>query len=723
VALFEASTVQRLSDAFACLFDAALEAPDEDIAALALQPQSLPPGSTTEQAAAPSPVILPELFVEWAQRQPDAVAIVHEDDCLSYADLDARATRLAHRLLAVGSGPGDRVGICLPRSVEWLVAILAIWKAGAAYVPLDPSYPQARLRFMVEDAALTRSVAVGETMHLVAGIVADILNLDRIASGADCDRAAEKLPALPRVDAADLAYIIYTSGSTGQPKGVCIEHGNLSNLAENIAALVARELGTSVVRWAWNASLSFDASLQAISQLGYGAELHLLSDKQRQHPQLLLRMLAEQKVQVVDCTPSQLRIWLDAHAGGSLPMLLIGGEAIGSTLWSDLRARHRQDGQIAYNVYGPTEACVDATACRIDDNSPEESLGQCLDHVQAHVLDARCVPVPTGVVGELYLGGAGVGRGDVGADAQTQPRFVPDSFSAVAGARLYRTGDRVRRCQDGRLTFVGRSDGQCKLNGYRIEISEIEARLATVSGLQQSAAVVVHGAGGSRLLACVVTDEPTADSATVNERVRRALSETLPPYMVPSGCVLLDQLPLTASGKLDRRALQTWAAAGLDSAVYVAPIDALEQQMCALWQRLLEVERVGRSDDFFLLGGHSIAAIRLLSRLRSEFGWELSLRAVFEHPTVAALVALGRSTVDSPSRPTLIARRDAIDSPLSFAQQRIWFLQRLDEADAALNICGALHLSGPIDVNRLARSIDQIIERHALLRSAVIERR
>ena len=763
-ALWDEASIEAMADSLVCLLHASLDTPERAVSRLPiLSPRARVAAlgqDRAERAPAFDASTLPARFAAHARAHPDDLAVVCAEESCSYAALDAWSDRLAHALRARGVGAEQRVGLCLARSPALAAAVLAVLKAGAAYVPLDPAYPSDRLRHMIDDAALT-------------WVLGDSASLERFERSGDADADnpsparslrldeegfARELAGYPggpvavAPEASDLAYIVYTSGSTGRPKGVCVEHRSLDNLGQAIAGLVASEHGHARVRWAWNASLSFDASLQAISQLGFGATVHLLPETLRQSPAELARFLDRQAIDVLDCTPSQLRLLLDETGTARLPMLLLGGEAVGASLWRRLVDLNERVGQVAYNVYGPSETCVDATACRIDATRREESLGEWLPNVHGYVLDPHGEPLPDGVAGELYIGGAGVARGYWRQPALTEQRFLADPFVADASvadpsvtgprrenpldadpssppARMYRTGDLVRRGRDGRLVYLGRNDEQIKLNGFRIELGEIEAQLLRQPGVLDAAVLAsAQGENARGLVACLVASDRDGEAAAHDrliEDCRRALAAALPAYMVPGAFVLVEAMPLTPAGKIDRKALAAQAGGIALRRAYAPPRGALETRLCAVWAEVLGLERVGRDDDFFELGGHSIAAIRLVARLRRDLGWETPLRALFEAPTVAAL-ALASADFAAPADlgasvgPAAVPR-DGSALPLSFAQQRFWFLEQLDGPSAAYNIAGGLSLRGELDAAALAASLAAIVERHEILRTAFLD--
>lgn len=496
------------------------------------------------------------LFEHQAQRTPDAVAVVYEQRSLTYAELNGRANQLARYLRARGIGPNHLVALCLERSVEMVVGIIGILKAGAAYVPLDPSYPSERLAHMLDDAAprvvLTQDKLANSPLLTSASSVALDSQWHEIAG-----QSSDNLEPHARSTARDLAYVIYTSGSTGTPKGVMVEHGNVLNLWRALSsacgpAAPGRRVGL-------NASLTFDASVQQWVQLLSGCALFVIPQQLRLHPRMLLNFVDRHRIEMIDCTPSQLKAWLAAGLlqkyGSTLRTVLVGGEAIDAALWGRLV---RSPDVAFYNVYGPTECTVDSTFARLSDASTEPHIGRPLENTRVYLLDDSLSPVTLGESGEIYIGGAGVARGYMNRPALTAERFIADPFSQDPRERLYKTGDLGRWRPDGNIEYLGRGDQQVKIRGCRIELGEIEAQLLRHARVRQAAVIAQeNGLGEKRLIAHVVADASPGSGTTLRgEELRAHLQAALPEYMVPSAFVVLDRLPLTPSGKLDRRALQ-----------------------------------------------------------------------------------------------------------------------------------------------------------------------
>jgi amino acid adenylation domain-containing protein/non-ribosomal peptide synthase protein (TIGR01720 family) len=642
---------------------------------------------------------LPALFAAQAARTPGALAVADGRERLTYGELAARAGRVAAVLRARGVGPESRVAVCMERSVDLVAALLGVMRAGGAYVPVDPAYPAERIAFLLGDAGagivLVRS---GRRPALPEGVEAiDVGRMEGDAGSA---------PAADAVDPATLAYVIYTSGSTGRPKGVLVEHRSVANLA--FALREALPGAGEAPRVSLNGPVTFDTSVKQLVRLAFGGSLHLVPEEARADGAALGAWLRESRVDLFDCTPAQLRL-LRAEGGmegGGPADVLVAGEAIDPALWAGLA----EDGMRRYhNLYGPTECTVDVTAARVAGNAPV--LGRPLANVRAYVLDARGRPAPAGAPGELYVGGAGVARGYGGRPALTAERFVPDAFSGVPGARLYRTGDRVRRRGDGALEFLGRVDDQVKIRGFRVEPAEVAAALRRHPSVRDAAVVArEHGPGDVRLAAYVVGDAGA-------EELRRHMRRLVPEHMVPAAFAALDALPLTSHGKLDRRALAP-VDAGDDGAGYVAPRTPAEEVLCAVWAEVLDVPRVGVEDDFFALGGHSLLATRVIARVREAFGAEVPLRALLEARTVAALARQVRAAPAADALPPLVPAPRGEPLPLSFAQQRLWFLHQVDPGGSAYNVASALRVRGALEVDAFRRTLDALVERHEVLRTA-----
>jgi amino acid adenylation domain-containing protein len=591
------------------------------------------------EAPYPQDACIHELFEQQVAATPDAVAVVYENESLTYAELNVRANRLAHALIGLGVQPDDRVAICVERSLDMVIGLLGILKAGGAYVPLDPAQPDERLAWMLEDCAPVALLTQGAVSARLP-FTGHTLTLDAETTRAFVATQSAHTPASSTrgLNAAHLAYVIYTSGSTGRPKGVMIEHRSVLNLWKALERLQFVETGAGA-RIGLNASISFDASVQSLLQLLSGHCVVVLPQSVRADAEAFLRYAQSQSLDAFDCTPAQLALLLQAgladEAATYKPKaVLVGGESIGVPLWNSLKASRSTR---FFNVYGPTECTVDATACAIDEEGDTPVIGRPLSNTTAYILDPSGQPVPVGVAGELHIGGAGVARGYLNRPELTADRFLRDPFSENPEARMYKTGDLGRWLPDGSIEYLGRNDFQVKIRGFRIELGEIEAKLVQCDGVREAVVVAREdGPGDKRLVAYLVAQEGTVLSVT---DLREALSRHLPEYMFPSAFVPLESLPLTSNGKLDRKALPAPDALLLASREYEAPQGELEETLAVLWQNLLRAPRVGRHDNFFELGGHSLLVVQFIHRLQATTPYHVTVRDLFQHPSLSALAA------------------------------------------------------------------------------------
>ena len=642
-----------------------------------------------------------QLFEEQVEQTPNATALMFENAQLTYAELNAKSNQLAHHLQKLGVGPDVLVGICVERSLEMVVGLLGILKAGGAYVPLDPSYPKDRLAFMLEDAAPAVLLTQEKLLNDLPQSEARVLCLDRDWSEVQQeDNGNLSSGATPE----NLAYIIYTSGSTGKPKGVMIEHLALTNFLASMAdqpGLVQTDVLLAVT------TLSFDiAALEIFLPLVQGAKLAIVPREVVKDGEQLAAEVERLEVTVMQATPATWRLLvMSSWMKKTRLKVLCGGEALPLGLAHELLSRYDS----LWNMYGPTETTIWSSLQRVEVEGDAKYIGRPIANTQAYVLDEQMEPVPIGVASELYIGGAGVARGYLNRPKLTAERFVANPFGE---GRLYKTGDLVRWRADGNLEFLGRLDHQVKIRGFRIELGEIEAAILTHPAVREAVVVAREDASGDKRLVAhvVLEDEASLPSADL----RQFLKEALPEYMVPSAFMVMDKLPLTPSGKLDRRGLPAPdLSVMLREGEYVAPRTPVEETLCEIWAEVLGVEQVGIYDNFFELGGHSLLATKAISRVRKLLNVQLLLRTIFEQPTVALIAeCLSEPTAGGSSNLPLrsIARTNTL--PLSFAQQRLWFLNQIDPCSSFYNISLAFCLTGPIKIPELSSSLNEIVRRH-----------
>ncbi|WP_415835330.1 non-ribosomal peptide synthase/polyketide synthase, partial [Corallococcus soli] len=655
---------------------------------------------------------LPARFAEQVARAPEALALVSDAGDLTYARLDARANQLAHHLRASGIGEGSRVAVLLPRSPELIVSLLAVLKAGAAYVPVELSAPPERWSLLLEQSGAALIITLESLADELPALLTPLVLLDAEASLLTSQ--PETAPS-SQVTGDSLAYVLFTSGSTGLPKGVCVPHRAVLRLVVDNDFL--RFGPTEVVLQL--APAAFDASTLEI----WGALLN--------GAQLVLAPPGELSLARIADTVGHHRVttlWLTAalfeqmsvhhpEALVAVPQLLAGGDVLPPSRVREHLARMGADA-VFVNGYGPTENTTFSTTHAMhpgDAVGTTVPIGRPLPHSTVYVLDSALSPVPPGMPGELYVGGEGLAWGYLRQPSLTAERFLPHPFSATPGARLYRTGDRARWRPDGTLEFLGRTDFQVKLRGFRIEPGEVEAALRALPGVREAVAEVREDVVGDKRLVAYVVGE-----ALEGQALRSALQQQLPDHLIPSACVVLAALPLNAHGKLDRKALPA-PEVPVSTDAFVAPRDALEEQLAGLFGEVLHVERVGIHDDFFDLGGHSLLATQVVSRLRATLGVELPLGDLFAAPTVERLAvrvaALRGQEASRPGLPPLVPMPRTGPVPLSFAQQRLWFLDQLQPGSAFYNVPGILVLDGTLDAAALEQALRALVRRHEALRT------
>jgi amino acid adenylation domain-containing protein/non-ribosomal peptide synthase protein (TIGR01720 family) len=659
---------------------------------------------------------LVNLFEDQVDKTPDAIAVVFENQQLTYQELNTKANQLGHYLQTLGVKPEILVGICLERSFSLIIGILGILKAGGAYLPLDPSYPEARLAFMLEDAQtpvlLTQSSLTKKLPKTTALTIFLDVEIETL-SGLSQENPNSGLK--PE----NLAYVIYTSGSTGKPKGTLIIHQGLVNyLSWSVDTYqVAKGLGAPV-----HSSLGFDATITSLfSPLLAGQRILLLPDKQEVEA-VLTAIYSFRDWSLVKITPAHLEILNTLLSEEQLPgktrFLILGGEALPSSslsLWRTFAPNTR-----IINEYGPTETVVGCCIYEVDAKTPPEGIvpiGYPIANTQLYILDHFLQRVPIGVSGELHIGGDGIARGYLNRPELTAERFIKNPFSDNSNARLYKTGDLARYLPNGNIEYLGRIDNQVKIRGFRIELGEIEAVLEQHPSVQQNAVIVQETEEiGKRLIAYLI---PPPEQIIDKTELAAFLQERLPHYMVPSSFVILEAMPLTPNGKIDRRAL---ARLSLDNDLllaktFVAPQTPEEELLASIWADILSIPKIGLYDNFFELGGHSLLATQVMSRIRDTFAIELPLRDLFESPTLFALSTRLKQARQQSPLPAITSLNRSESLPLSFAQQRLWFLNQLEGPSATYNMPEALRLEGPLQQPALIQSLQELVQRHESLRT------
>ncbi|MCD2462850.1 amino acid adenylation domain-containing protein [Streptomyces sp. MBT42] len=667
----------------------------------------------TEREIEPGTVV--DAFAARALAHPDETALVAGRDELTYAELDARANTLARLLVARGVGPESFVGLALPRGTDLVVALLAVLKAGGAYLPLDLDYPADRLEFMVRDArpvCVLTTLAGAPAAPDVRGTETVVLDApDTLAALADLSSAPLDGPEAPALSGDHPAYVIHTSGSTGRPKGVVVPHAALANFLRMQAHELAMVPGERLVAVT---TISFDiAALELHTPLVSGATVVLADRDTVRDPAALAALVDTHRPAVMQATPSLWHALLEDGRPESLgtTKVLVGGEALPAAL----AERLTRSAASVTNVYGPTEVTVWATSAVLPpDHTGTPDIGLPFWNTRAHVLDSALRPAPDGRPGELYLAGAQLARGYLGRFALTAERFVADPYGPP-GSRMYRTGDLVRRRPDGRIDFLGRADDQVKVRGFRIELGEIESVLTARPEVARAVVVVREDVPGSQLLVGYVTASDGA--APDSDALRQASAERLPAYMVPSAVVVLDAFPLTANGKIDRRSLPAPDLAGQAAAGGRAPRDAREEIVTGVFADVLELESVGPDDDFFDLGGHSLLAGRVAARVRGALGTECGVRDVFEARIPAALAERLGTRAESTSRPELTAAVRPEVLPLSHAQRRLWFLHQMEGPSTTYNIPFVARFGELLDTEALDAALWDVVARHEALRT------
>lgn len=713
--VFEVGTVERLLAGYEKVFQWALAAPDREVNSISLlsqqELQQLIASSHSETAEYLLRSVH-QLFEQQARIIPEAIAVSHAGQRLSYRELNQKANQLARHLRGIGIGPETLAGICMERSPDAVTAILAVLKVGGTYVPLDPAYPAPRLQFMVEDARLRvvlthKGVAVDWLPENLAFIYLD-RDWPQVASHESHDLDISFSPEIT-------AYVIYTSGSTGRPKGVAISHRSLTHSTQ-ARWHVYKHKPTDYLLLS---SFSFDSSVAGFFWvLSQGGTLHIPAQSIHNDVQALVELIGQNKVTHLLCLPSFYNQILEeggAQKLSSLKVAIVAGESFSPEL-VDKHFKVLPEACL-YNEYGPTEGTVWSTVHRFNSGIRLERvpIGKPVPHVQIYVLSPGMEPVFPGVAGEIYIGGSGLACGYWNHPELTAERFLPDPISTEAGGRLYRTGDVGRWRPDGELEFLGRNDQQVKIRGYRIELGEIETALRAHSLVKQVVVLLREDKTGQKVLAAYLV--PEGDQPPDPDELRQHLKRALPGYMLPSHFTFLSQFPLGPNGKVDRSALPAPHSRGN---TYRAPRTATEEILSGIFAEVLDLDRVDIQDNFFDLGGHSLLANRLVNHIRRTMGLDLPLRAVFESATVADLAKCLKTEAGSalpPLEPQPRPRR----LPLSYAQQRLWFIDQLEGSSTEYNMPDALRLEGELDLAALRHAVNAIVQRHESLRTRFIE--
>ncbi|WP_193200007.1 non-ribosomal peptide synthetase, partial [Nostoc sp. MG11] len=728
--LFDDAAIARMAGHFQTLLEGIVANPEQCISQLPLltateQQQLLVEWNQTQRDYSHEQCIH-ELFELQAELTPDQVAIVFENQQLTYQELNSRANQLAHHLRDLGVKPDVLVGLCVERSLEMIVGLLGILKAGGAYLPLDPDYPQERLSFMLSDSQVTVLLTQQRLLEKLPQYEAQVVCLD---TGWQIISQLEQENYISEVSPTNLAYIIYTSGSTGQPKGVMIQHQSLVNFTQTAIIKYGLKSSDRILQFA---SISFDVAAEEIYPgLSCGATLILRNEEMLSSITTFVQKCRDWELTVLDLpTVYWHQITLELaqeiwQLPNSLRLVIIGGESALPTqlkLWQQYVNERPQ----LINAYGPTETTIEATLCNLSSLASTEyelevSIGRPIDNVHVYILDQNLQPLPIGIPGELHIGGAGLAKGYLNRPELTQEKFIPHPFSNEYQARLYKTGDLVRFQSNGSIEFLGRIDNQVKIRGFRIELGEIEATISQ-HPIVQTVAVIAREdvSGDQRLVAYLVINQQV--EPTINEW-RQFLGQKLPDYMIPSAFVYLESLPLTPNGKVDKKNLPTPEFHRHLQDIFVTPRNPVEEILAKIWIDVLGVEQVGIYDNFFELGGHSLLATQLISRVRTTFKVELPLRSLFEAATVAELAqCIQQWLQDVPlsNVPKLEAFPRNRQLPLSFAQQRLWFLNQLQPDDIAYNMPLAVKLQGQCKLNILEQSLSEIIRRHEALRTNFI---
>ncbi|MBD2360529.1 amino acid adenylation domain-containing protein [Anabaena minutissima FACHB-250] len=722
--LFEPTTIARMVENFQTLLASIVTNPEVAISELNIlsdrQRHQLLVEFNKTEADYPQDKCIHQLFEEQVARTPDSVAVVFDNQQLTYQQLNSRANQLAHHLQDLGVSPEVLVGICVERSLEMLIGMLGILKAGGAYVPLDPSYPQERLAFMLNDTQAPVLLTTQKLLTELPQTKAHVVCLD--TDWEAINHHSQENPQ-NRVQVNNLAYVIYTSGSTGKPKGAMNTHRGIYN---RLLWMQDTYQLTTSDRVLQKTPFSFDVSVwEFFWTLITGACLVIAQPGGHQDSAYLVKLIQQQQITTVHFVPSMLQVFLN-EAGledfQHLKRVICSGEALSFELKEKFFARC-PDIEL-HNLYGPTEAAIDVTfwQCQRHTQQGVVPIGRPIANTQIYLLDQQLQPVPIGVPGELHIGGVGLARGYLNLLQLTNEKFIPDLFSNQAGAKIYKTGDLARYLPNGDIEYLGRIDHQVKIRGFRIELGEIETCLSQYPAIQQAVVVAHEDESGNQILVgYLVPHHSTEITELTSSVLRKFLKQQLPEYMIPSVFVTLPALPLTSNGKIDRKALPVPEQIRPDlETKFIPPQTAVEKTLADIWAEVLGLEKVGIYDNFFELGGHSLLATQVISRVREAFQLELPLRCLFESPTITDLSASIEVEIKAQKGlqvpPLISVSRDG-NLPLSFAQQRLWLMCQLVANGDFYNNTEVLKISGQLNIAALEQSINEIVRRHEVLRT------
>ncbi len=708
--LFKEETIQRIMGHFTTLLESIVRNPDQNISELPLLKEEEQHKMLVEWRPAmldyPTDKCLHHLIEKQAKIQPQQFAAGINDETLNFEQLNARANQVASFLLKSGVKQESIIGILMERSTDMIVSMLAIWKAGCAYLPLDPAYPEERLDFMLTDAHVPFLLTHSETVTDLALTNTRVIALDTV--GAEISNESVQNPNLTQ-STDSLAYIIYTSGSTGKPKGVMISHKSALHLAENLKQTIYSCFGNTKLKISLNAPIPFDASVQQIVMLAHGHGLQIIPMETRGSGDTMLDYIRKYKIQVLDCVPAQLKLLLDAgllDADEWKPLAVLpGGEAIDEVTWKKL-----VDSKdiLFFNMYGPTECTVDSTICNVQSSPLRPVIGKPVSNARFYILDQSGQPVPVGAAGELYIAGDGLARGYLNRPELTAEKFIADPFCKDKAARMYKTGDLVRWLSDGNVEFLGRVDHQVKLRGFRMELGEIESRLREHESVKDAVVLVREVKEGDKRLAAYLVAE--RDKNIEIPEIRSFLKETLPEYMVPAAFVTLNAFPLLPNGKVNRRALPEpeFDRSDLGTEFIEASTDK-EKILSETWKAVLGIEQIGTRDNFFELGGDSILSIQVVARA-GQAGLRITPKQMFENPTIESLAAVAEQTK------RIEAEQGTVSGPVLLSPIQIEFFNQNHPEPWHWNQSLMLEAAASVDETILSQVIKKIVEHHDALR-------